>query len=231
MSNPLRITYALAAAVANGIAQSQAVGAAGPLTLNGSLVSGGVATLDSAGASRRVLIASAGADSAIVFTITGTDRNGNVQSELLTGVASGSSQFSVNDYKTVTGISASAATAGNITAGTNGVGSTAWQLCNFMEAPWNMSVATVGASATTYTVEHTYDDITETSQNLPQGFAIAPNSNVPPVPWASSISAATGNNEIRYVNWPIFAVRLTINSGTGTVAMQTLQSGRGSGHA
>jgi hypothetical protein len=46
MSNPSVVTLQLVALVANGIALSQTPGAAGNLTLNGSLVTAGVAILD-----------------------------------------------------------------------------------------------------------------------------------------------------------------------------------------
>lgn len=226
MSNPSTVIIQLVAAVANGIATSQAVGAAGPLTINGSLASGGVATMDVA---RRIIIASAGADSAKVFTVTGTSRDGNVQSETITGVATPTPVQSVLDYKTVTSIVASAATAGNITAGTNGVGSSVWVVDNFLASSWGLAGAITGPAGTTYTLEYTIDDPNKIGTSLvvsPQQFSVNPASFVPPHVYAySTIAAATGDNRFGFPEGPIFAHRVTVNSGTGQVVMQSIQNG------
>ena len=63
----------------DGVCQSQS-GAAGALTLNGALVSGGVATFD---VPRNVVVDSGGADTA-TLTITGTDAYGNAIVEEIT---------------------------------------------------------------------------------------------------------------------------------------------------
>jgi len=120
--NTKTITYQLVASVATGIATAQAGTAATKLTLNGSLVTAGVATLDSGGAARRVIITSVSDETAHTFLITGTDRYGRVQSETLAGANAGVAQ-SVKDYKTVTSILSNSNTTGNVSAGTHGVGS------------------------------------------------------------------------------------------------------------
>lgn len=227
MANPSVHRKQLTAGVSNGIALSQTPGAAGPLTLNGSLATAGVASLGTA--ARRVLISSAGADSAIVFTVTGTDRNGNTQSETITGVASGTPQYSMLDYLTVTRIATSAATAGAITAGTNSVGSTAWQVDDFLAKFWALAGGISGPAGTTYTLEFTYDDPNAQvggGQIGAEQFSMEANSFVPPLVWAyTGIVAATGNNSFSFPNQPIFAHRITILSGTGMVTMQSIQAG------
>ena len=85
MSNPNTTIIQLAAAVANGVCLAQAVAGAGALTLNGSLVTGGVGVFDVA---RRVVTASTGADAGVILTIVGTDRYGNSQTEAVTMVSS-----------------------------------------------------------------------------------------------------------------------------------------------
>src|SRR5580698_1874812 len=139
VSNPSVVIYQLAAAVSNGIALSQAVAGAGNLTLAGSLVTSGVATLDSGGAARRVVMASSGNDATVVFTITGTSRSGVVQTDTITGLNGATTGFSTLDFATVTRISSSAATVGNITAGTNSIGSSPWVVDNFLCAFWLLS--------------------------------------------------------------------------------------------
>lgn len=228
MANPSTVILQLVAAVANGIALSQAVAGAGALTLNGSLVTGGVAIMDVA---RRIIIASAGADSAVIFTVKGTSRDGNVQTETITGVATPTPVQSVLDYKTVTSITASGATAGNITAGTNGVGSSVWVVDDFLVGSWSLAGNITGPAGTTYTLEYTIDDPNDIGRSLfpePQQFSMNPASFIPPHVYAyNQISGASGDNRWGFPEGPIFAHRLTINSGTGQVVMQSIQGGVG----
>ncbi len=102
------------AGTAAAVATSQAVGGAGNLTLDGSATGGGTATFTMP---ERVAITSAGTDTGITFTVTGTDVFGRPQVEVITGsdaaTATGSEYFA-----TVTQIAASGAAAGNVTIGT-----------------------------------------------------------------------------------------------------------------
>lgn len=103
--------------VADGICLSQSAAAAQALTLNGSFVSGGVATLDSDGNPKQVVITSVGNDRGISFVITGTILPSVTGSETLTGANAGVAG-STNVYYTVTGITTTGATAGAVQAGT-----------------------------------------------------------------------------------------------------------------
>src|ERR1700740_493972 len=88
----------LASASTNNIALSQTPTAS--FTINGSLATGGVATLDVA---RRVLFTPAGNESANKFTITGTDAAGNVITDVVAG-GNATATYSAMDFKTVTSI-------------------------------------------------------------------------------------------------------------------------------
>ena len=78
---PIVVTVGpLAAASANNIALSQTPGGAGALTLNGSLVVGGVAILD---VPRQVRITTTADETAKTFTIKGTDWAGSPISEVM----------------------------------------------------------------------------------------------------------------------------------------------------
>lgn len=225
MSNPSSVTIQLGAAVATGIATAQAVAGAGALTINGSLASGGVATMDVA---RRIIIASTGADSAVIFTVTGTNRSGAAQSETITGVATPTPVQSVNDYKTVTSIVSSGATAGNISAGTNGVGSSVWVVDNFLVFSWALAGGITGPGGTTYTLEHCYTDPNVQGPPIvPAQWSMSAGGAFPPHVYTySGISAASGDNQFTYTTTgPIFAHRVTINSGTGAVTMDSIQAG------
>lgn len=228
MSNPSVVSLQLASLVANGISLSQTPGAAGDLTLNGSLVTGGVATLD---VPRRVAVASGGNDASVVFTITGTNASGAPISTTVTGV-NVSSVATAIDFKTVTRVQTSAATAGAITVGTNGVASSPWVLDNFLVTGWALTVAVSvvpGSGAVTYTVEHTYDDpndIGPTLTAMPEQFALTPAGYVPPLPWPNgSLQGRSANGETTYADQPIMAHRLTITAGTGRAVMHSIQAG------
>lgn len=227
MANPLVLSLQLVAAVSNGIAQSQAVAGAGPLTLNGSLVTSGVAIMDVA---RRVLVASAGADSAVSFKVNGTDWFGNVIAETVTGVSSTNSVYTLASFKTVTSVVASAATAGNITVGTNTVGSTPWAVLDWLRLHGSFSIGggITGPAGTTYTLEQCYSDPNSIAgQNVSgsEQWSMSPLGLIPPHVYTNSgVSAANGDSQFNYQT-PVFAIRLTINSGTGLVTLEAIQAG------
>lgn len=235
MPNVTTAWLQLPAGVANGIALSQTPGAAGPLTINGSLATAGVATLTagvlgSGKPAQRVGIHSSGNDAAVVFTLTGTGRNGQPQTETITGVNTDTVD-SVLDYATVTGISSSAGTAGAITAGTVGVGSTDWISADFFITPFELSLAvSIPSGAANYTVERTYDDPNRlpgvSLVPTPQQFSLAANCYIPPLVWpVPELTAQTAAQEANMSAKPVFAYRLTINSGTGQVVLQSIQAG------
>lgn len=224
--NPSSISLQLDAAVANGICLAQAVGAAGALTMNGSLVSGGVAIMD---VPRRVLVASSGNNAAVIFIIQGTSRDGVVITETITGLTAGTDDYTEQDFATVTEVYASSACLGNITVGTNTVGSSAWIFDNFLAEFWALSVAVVVSGTVTYQVEHTWDDPNKpgTSQVAePYDYSILPTSFVPPTVWSHPILAGLSASAFsNYDNLPIMAHRITVTAGTGTVTLQSMQSG------
>ena len=102
------------AADADGVCQSQTPGAGGEqdLTINGALASGGVATFTAA---RLITIASASDDSGRTFTVTGTDVNGNAQTETIAGPAT--TVTGTLYFRTVTQVTVDDNTAGAITVG------------------------------------------------------------------------------------------------------------------
>jgi hypothetical protein len=205
-------TLQYAAAVSNNIAQSQALLAAGNFSLNGSTVTAGVATLDKP---RRVLISSTGNDASAIFTVTGTDRYGNPQSESLAGT-SGSSEFTVYDYKSVTKIAISAASGSNVLAGTNGVGSGPWVALNRYVTPGNTSLGIKITGTVNATAEYTYDD-----PNL----LVPSNSIVPPGVFPMTTLQAVTTSIDGVLDQPATYVRWTVNSGSGTANCYVLQAG------
>lgn len=124
----LVLNGSLADETANNIAQSQSPGAAGNLTLNGSLVTGGVAYIGPSYQAtgypmRRVYITSAGDDSGVTFTVTGTGAGPTGfygVSETVTG-ADTSTVSTTKTFYTVTSIAISGASAAAVTVGVNGI--------------------------------------------------------------------------------------------------------------
>ena len=206
------LKYALVAAVANGVCQSQSGTAGTALTLNGSLVSSSVATLDSNGASRRVIITSAGNDSGITFAVTGTDRYGAKFTENVTGVNTAAAQ-SNNDFKTVTSVVPSGNTASTVTVGTNSVGSSEPWVLDAWVAGQMARFAVNAPSGTAYNIEGAVDDLSP-QWNLTTATPY----------WNTVIDGTAAGLTDQLVTGPYTMLRLTITSGTGTVVAKALQT-------
>lgn len=212
---------AFTAAAANNIAQSQSPGA-GTITLNGSLVSGGVATLDAA---RRVIVTSGGNDTGITFTVIGTGRapggggSGPALSETITG-ASGAAAATTQDFKTVSSVTHTGTVAGTVTVGTSGIGSSAWFNIDTNAVPVNVLAAVVVSGTINYSVEFTLDDPNAlASGTFPTALTT---STIMP----AAIVAAT-SNQSGLISSPVWGIRLTQNSFTnpGTATLSWNQAG------
>lgn len=210
---PVTISKVLAAASANNIALSQSRASAGLLTMNGAAVSGGVATLDT---QRRVLITSAGTDTGITFTITGTNQSGALISEVVPGGSSGTPAQSVLDFLTVASVRASGATAAAVTVGTSAVGSTPWANVSISITPFSLPVVTVVNGSVTYSLETTADDFWTPVQPT----------QATPVPGVQStiMKNATTASDIT-LSAPVTGWRLTVSAGTGSVTATGIQAG------
>lgn len=199
------------AADANGICVSQTP-SAGPLTLDGALVSGGVAVLD---VQRRVLITAAADESGTTFTITGTNWQGNAISETVAG-PNATTKATTISFKTVTSVTIANNAAGAIEVGTNGVADSPWVRFDDW-APNYISVNCTVSGTVNYSVETSLDD---------------PNSIANPVAagamtWLEALDAnlvSESTNKSGGITYaPTFA-RLVLNSGTGSARAVFLQS-------
>ena len=197
----------LASASANNIALSQTTAGAANLTLNGSLVTSGVATLDEP---RQVLITNVGNDSAITFTVYGTWIGGQTISETVQGT-SGSSVATALDFATVTRVAVSGATSvSGVTVGTNGVAGSRWiRLDSWADS--NTSIQCNVSGTANYTVQVTMDDPNSPTNPVAVGSVTWINTNDTDA--VSAISDIFTNFQFT----PTFA-RILLNSGTGTVA-------------
>lgn len=218
MALPVRLSYALGAADDDGISLSQSPGAAGNLTITGAFASGGVATLD---VPRRVLITSAGDDHLITFTVYGTNAGGAAISEVVTG-PNATTAYTNQDFKTVTRIAVSAATAGAVKAGTNGIGSTPWILLNRNAQPFQVGVWVEVIGTVNYTIQTTPDDI---MGYYSPGVGVIWNNPAVQITFDDTVLiGATANGNVQ-IEVPCQAVRLLINSGTGTATLIVIQAG------
>lgn len=124
MPRPNTQTITLSAAVGNAVCASQTPLLAGALTINGANASGGVYTAPNS-TPRHITITSGSNESAKNFTITGTDRNGQVISTTTTGPNAVTKTIAIN-FNTITGITIDAASVGAITVGFAAEADTAW---------------------------------------------------------------------------------------------------------
>ena len=217
MSRPITTTVTIIAGVANGIALSQSLGAAGPLAFNGSLVTNGVAVFD---APRRVAIYSSGNDTSLTWSVTGTLRP-EMSSIIITETLAGGNATAVqtvNDFATVTSITGNQATANTVYAGTNGVASGPWVVQSGFFNEQMISMAAYVLSGTpTYQVDYTLDDVfggawTTPQTTYPRPFGVA---NM----WGLT---ATKDGSIQL---PCRATRLTISGGYGSVQLIQIPQG------
>jgi hypothetical protein len=201
------------ASTANSICLSQTPGAAGDLTLNGGIVTGGVAVLTTA---QRILFTPAGAEAtnSTIWTVYGTDWNGNSVSETINGVNNPSTAQSLYDYKTVTEIAVNKAQAGAVTVGTNGVGSSRpIFLDTFAPAPTSLQLIVTGS--VNATVQQTLDNPLTITGGYPACTWINHSD--------SNLVGFTGNVQGNYGYLPRM-VRVLINSGSGSVALTVIQA-------
>lgn len=208
------------AADQDGICTSQMTGAAGPLTIDGALTVDGVGILDT---SRAIALTTAGDLSAITFTITGTNNQGTVISESLSGPTA-SQVSTVTGFLTVTSVVASAAVAVDVEVGTTGVAfSDAIPLDQYI-SPFNVSIGLTwageqGTNDANVTVQFTIDSVFDSTGPYTWADAVNPPDNTL-IDQTQSVQGSSGS-----LVSPVSAVRLVTNSGTGEVTMLVQQAG------
>jgi hypothetical protein len=193
----------LASAVANNICTSQTPTAA--LTLNGALVTGGVAYLDTP---RRILITVGASEAGKTFAVVGTNWAGDRITESIAGPASGT-VASVLDYKTVTSITISSTAAAALTVGTTTTAASPWVRFDDWALP-QASVGCVISGTVNYTVQQTMDDPND--PNSPVAVAS--------MTWTSALDTTlvgASSNILGVMNVVPRWGRILLNSGTGSV--------------
>ncbi len=206
---PITVSATGIAASVDNIAASQAVEAAGALTL--------AALAADIGSPAQVVLETNDDYSAYTFTIVGTDANGNVISEVLTGPNT-TTVDSVLYYASITSITASGGVAsGTVQVGTTGDVTSRW----IRTDSWaqGQSVAQVNTSGTiTYSVQTSMDD-----PNDP----FAPVS-VNDMTWLDALDAnlvSESADKSGYFTFTPTWVRVSATGGTGTATLKFAQFG------
>lgn len=223
---PIYVSVQLAAASATAISASQTPVGAGNLLINGSAASGGVATLDTP---RQVLFTFAADETGHTFVVYGTGNNGIATQETVLGTTAGTVATTQN-FKTVTRISISAAATGAITVGTNGIGSSDWKIVNWDISPINIGIVVIVTGTVNYTVQYTMEDPGGTYPNpnaVTAGYYDANTQQLVQLPTPLNLTALASKAATTdgAIVTPIAALRLQVNSGTGTAQMVYVQAG------
>lgn len=236
--NPVYVTKTLSAASSTGIA-SISSGQSSAVTLNSSL-------LDT---QRRVTVwASSNGLTTASFLISGTQEGGAAIFEWLTGPSSTTPVATVQDFLTVTSVTASSALQSQAVVGTNTQGSTPWQSVNVHISPVvigaYMHFSSTG-NGMLGSIEVTMDNVFVPSpQYAPGGIAplhrLIHGASVPPfTSWISTaFSSMLGDNwdPINVVGVlggnliPVYAWRLVLTSSSssaGDVDVHAIQAGIG----
>lgn len=145
----------------DGICASQSPAAAGNVLINGAFASGGVATLSAA---HIITISTASNDTAKSWIITGTNADGLIRSETITGV-NATTVNSTLYYKTITNIELVGGGATTLIVGvtsTNGCVSESIKM-DYKDCPntWSSLYCVLGGTGT-YTVQDSGDDVQST---------------------------------------------------------------------
>lgn len=224
MTIPVSFTVGpLVAASANNIVTSTTPVSGTALTLNGALVSGGVAIMDKP---RRVLLTYGNEGAARTLVVTGTNAGGNpIQETLAVPSGAGGTVATTQDFATVTmllplggGWTAAA------TVGTNGVGSSPPQVWDAYVAPSEGTWQVVVTGTVNWSIDMTVSVI---NSNSTQMGGASGNYPAPPV-WSNPVTGLTAQTTsimASAVDFPMTAWRATINSGAGSILVNFLQAG------
>lgn len=207
---PINFTRQMVAAAVGAICAAQTTAGAGNLLINGSLASGGVATMD---VQRTVGLTSVGNLSGVNFTLFGTDDNGRAISEVLAG-PNANTVSSVLNYRTITRIAVNGAVGTNVTVDTVATGAGQEIPTDVYVNNFNATLATEVTGVVNYTIQYTMDDIWSGSAG--------------PFVWNSVAGMqAQTTPQIAQQTQVVRAFRVLTNSGTGSVKLIYTQGGIG----
>lgn len=215
---PYQTTFpGYATADPDSIALTQTPLAGGDLTLNGTLVSGGVATLSPAGF---ITITTNGDESAKNATVYGTTAEGwtVVLGPFALAASATTTTYSVISFATVTRIAVSAALGAAVTVGTAQSGAGPWMPLDIMVPNQVTTISTNISGSLNYSWQFTNDNIWGEAPT----FAIDPNTIIA---YAHPVAGLTGasSDQVGSTTTLMRAVRFLVNSGSGTARNVVMQ--------
>lgn len=197
-------TTSFTAADPDGIATSQSPSGAGNLTLVSSTV-----TLTPP---RFVTITSAGDDTGVTFTITGTRPGGGTQSEVVTGANAGAATSTLT-FATVTSIAISGASAAAVEAGFTQSGYSDWLPLDIYTPNQVTTISATVSGTVNYDIQYTNED--------PFDRSITQTAVAHPAAGGAFTGAST--NQTHSTTTLMRSVRYKINSGSGTIRLTITQ--------
>ena len=197
-------TTSYTAADPDGIATSQSPSGAGDLTLVSSTV-----TLTPP---RFVTITSAGDDTGVTFTITGTRPGGSTQTEVVTGANAGAATSTLT-FATVTSIAISGASAAAVEAGFSQSGYSDWYPMDIYTPNQVTSISATVSGTVNYDIQYTNED--------PFDRTITQTAVAHPATGGAFTGAST--NQTHSSTTLMRAIRYKINSGSGTIRLTITQ--------
>lgn len=96
-----------------------------------------------------------------------------------------------------------------VTKSQTAAGSSSWAPMDRNLVPFNVGFGVVVTGTVNYTVEHTFDNVFDAT--------------VTPVAFPHPFAAAQTTNQDGNYSYPVIAIRVTVNSGTGTAALTLVQ--------
>ena len=203
-----RASFTISPAIDNdGIAAAQSASAAGYLTLNGALVSGGKWSVSGYG--QKVAVTSVGVDTGITFTVYGKDVDGKATTEVLTGTSASAVTTSAY-YKEVSSVLASGATNNTVKVGLVALSASPTYVVNYKMENFKASLAEIVSGTINGTCQHTFDDIFASTWTE-AGATWFPHD-------AASLSAFTANQDANYA-FPPTACRTIVNTASSGSAI------------
>jgi hypothetical protein len=162
---------------------------------------------------RRIIITSAGNDSAHTFTIVGTDWNSTPVTETLTGATATNAAQSAYDYATIVSITPVQNTTSTVQVGTNGVAST--RPIHLDQYAFPQVTVQVNVTGTVNaTVQQTLDGPGDYTTGYPG------------LVWINSADTNAVTLTSNVMSWFVYTpryVRLLLNSGSGSATIRISQ--------
>lgn len=157
-----------------------------------------------------VTITSVGNDSGITFAIVGTSPSGHAQTETVTGANAGAATSTLA-FATVTSITSSGASAGNVEAGWTQSGYGGWIPMDIYTPNQATTVSAVVSGTINYDIQYTNENPFDTS--------ITPTAVAFPV---AALGGATAT-QTGTTTTVMRALRYKVNSGSGTIRVTITQ--------